>query len=74
MSTFTTIAGLKQRHGGATTCEPGKCDACTALELLDDARGALSDLQERNAKGQYDQAGFADVIRAGLGTTHGRPA
>jgi bacterioferritin-associated ferredoxin len=68
MSTFTTIAGLRARHGGATTCEPGKCDACTALELLDKARESLAELQERNSKGQYDQAGFAATIRDGMGT------
>lgn len=68
MSTYTTIQALRSRHGGTTTCEPGNCDACTLLELLDKSREALAELQERNAKGQYDQQGFAATIREGLGT------
>jgi hypothetical protein len=68
MSTYTVLQALKQRHAGPATCQPGSCDACKALELADQAREALADLQERNSKNQYDQASFADVIRAGLGT------
>jgi len=74
VSTATVLANLRQRHGGAATCEPNSCDACKAIEVADQAREALADLQERNAKGQYDQATFAGIIRTGLGGTSGRPA
>lgn len=69
MSTQTVIASIRQRHGGATTCQPNGCDSCKLLEILDRAREALADLQERNSKGMYDQQTFASVIRDGLGTT-----
>ncbi len=68
MSTQSIINVLRQRHGGSATCQPDSCDACKAMELLDQARDALVQMQERNSKGQYDQAGFADLIRSGLGS------
>ncbi len=73
MSTQTVIAALRQRHAGPATCQPGSCDTCKALEILDQARESLADLQERNSKGQYDQGTFASIIRDGLGGTSGRP-
>ncbi len=69
MSTQTTIAALKTRHSAGSTCEVGKCDACTALDLLQQHRDALLSLQERISKGQVDAVGFATTIREGLGTT-----
>lgn len=74
MSTYTLLQNLRQRHAGAATCQPGTCDACKLMELVEQARDALMDLQERNSKGQYDQTSFAEVIRSGLGTMSGRPA
>ncbi len=68
MSTQTVIAALRQKHGGPSTCEPNTCDACKAMEILDQHREALLALQERNAKSQYDPAGFAGIIREGLGS------
>lgn len=67
MSTTTLLQGLKSKHQPHSSRPMGECDACLAIHLCEQARGALLELQEMSSKDQWDPQKVADVVRGGLG-------
>ena len=67
MSTSSLLQALKNEHQPHSGRPKGECQACLALELCEQARGALLELQEMSSKSQWDPQKVASSVRGGLG-------